>query len=237
MLRRHHRSVISTRSSTHRLRRASLHYERKHSVLQLAYSEAGWETVRHAPPSTDAHVDCTRWQVKARRLNTVRASSDRHETVVIQTPAWCHLEFETQHNLHNTTFSIGRDESNDLVYDNQHISNMHCMLTRGASGAPPVLKDTSTNGILVDGLRVCKGAAVQLTWGQRVELINFGLIVLLSKRRATPLRPPREILVRCRYQKHNTTTTCSVHISSELPTPPSESCPACIVGVRRGNPD
>ena len=53
---------------------------------------------------------------------------------------------------------------------------MHCMLTRGASGAPPVLKDTSTNGILVDGLRVCKGAAVQLTWGQRVELINFGLI-------------------------------------------------------------
>ncbi len=145
-------------------------------MLQLAYSEAGWETVRHAPPSTDAHVDCTRWQVKARRLNTVRASSDRHETVVIQTPAWCHLEFETQHNLHNTTFSIGRDESNDLVYDNQHISNMHCMLTRGASGAPPVLKDTSTNGILVDGLRVCKGAAVQLTWGQRVELINFGLI-------------------------------------------------------------
>ena len=70
----------------------------------------------------------------------------RHETVVIQTPAWCHLEFENDRktSLHATTFSIGRDESNDLVYDNQHISNKHCMLTRGASGAPPVLKDTST---------------------------------------------------------------------------------------------
>ena len=162
----------------------------------------------------------------------------RHETVVIQTPAWCHLEFENDRktSLHATTFSIGRDESNDLVYDNQHISNKHCMLTRGASGAPPVLKDTSTNGILVDGLRVCKGAAVQLTWGQRVELINFGLIVLLSKRRATPLRPPREILVRCRYQKHNTTTTCSVHISSELPTPPIRVLPCLHCRGEKGKP-
>jgi hypothetical protein len=37
-------------------------------------------------------------------------------------------------------------------------------------------------------------------------------------------------------KKHNTTTACSIHISQPLPHP-SESCPACIVGVRRGNPD
>jgi len=32
-------------------------------------------------------------------------------------------------------------------------------------------------------------------------------------------------------------TACSVHISSKPPTHPSESYPAYIVGVRRGNPD
>ena len=44
-------------------------------------------------------------------------------------------------------------------------------------------------------------------------------------------------LVRCWHQKHNIITACSVHISSKPPTYPSESCPACIVGVRRGNPE
>jgi predicted component of type VI protein secretion system len=101
----------------------------------------------------------------------------RHETVVIQTPDWYYLEFENGKtpSIHATTFSIGRDESNDLVYDNLRISKLHCMLTRGASGEPPEIKDTSTNGILVDGRKVCKGAAVPLKWGQRVELIPFEL--------------------------------------------------------------
>jgi hypothetical protein len=34
--------------------------------------------------------------------------------------------------------------------------------------------------------------------------------------------------------KHNIITVCSVHVS---PPPPSEPCLACIIGVRRGNPD
>ncbi len=34
--------------------------------------------------------------------------------------------------------------------------------------------------------------------------------------------------------KHNFFTACSVHVS---PPPPSEPCLACIIGVRRGNPD
>ena len=102
----------------------------------------------------------------------------RHETVVIQPPAWYYLEFENgkKTSIHAITFSIGRDGSNDLVYDDQRISSNHCMLTRDASGAPPVLKDTSRNGILVDGRKVPKGAEVQLNWGQRVELINFELV-------------------------------------------------------------
>jgi hypothetical protein len=95
----------------------------------------------------------------------------RHETVVIQPPAWYYLEFENgkKTSIHAITFSIGRDGSNDLVYD-QRISSNHCILTRDASGAPPVLKDTSRNGILVDGRKVPKGEEVQLNWGQRVEL-------------------------------------------------------------------
>ena len=102
----------------------------------------------------------------------------RHKTVVIQPPAWYYLEFENgkKTSIHAITFSIGRDGSNDLVYDDQRISSNHCMLTRDASGAPPVLKDTSRNGILVDGRKVPKGAEVQLNWGQRVELINFELV-------------------------------------------------------------
>ena len=74
----------------------------------------------------------------------------RHKTVVIQPPAWYYLEFENgkKTSIHAITFSIGRDGSNDLVYDDQRISSNHGMLTRDASGAPPVLKDTSRNGIL-----------------------------------------------------------------------------------------
>ena len=39
LLRRHNSRVISTRPSPHLLRIGTMHYERKHSVLQLAYSE------------------------------------------------------------------------------------------------------------------------------------------------------------------------------------------------------
>ena len=41
----------------------------------------------------------------------------------------------------------------------------------------------------------------------------------------------------CQAQNPNILTACIVHISSKPPTHPSESYPACIVGVRRGNPD
>ena len=50
----------------------------------------------------------------------------------------------------------------------------------------------------------------------------------------------RNILQNCGWpihQNHHTATACSVHISFVPHTPASESCPACIVGVRRGNPD
>ena len=35
-------------------------------------------------------------------------------------------------------------------------------------------------------------------------------------------------------KNHNIPPACSVHISSVPPTPPSESCPACIVPQRAG---
>jgi len=41
LLRSHHSRVISTRPSPHLLRSGALHYERKHSVLQLTHSEPG----------------------------------------------------------------------------------------------------------------------------------------------------------------------------------------------------
>jgi len=38
--------------------------------------------------------------------------------------------------------------------------------------------------------------------------------------------------------KHNTITVIQHTLSLKpTPPPPSESCPACIIGVRRGNPD
>jgi len=88
-------------------------------------------------------------------------------------------------------FSIGRHDSNNLVFACAHLSGRHCTLApaTGASAgdAALVLTDTSTNGTFVDGSKVHKDSA-PLRWGQRVEVVKGYKVMRCMRLRVPDVR-------------------------------------------------
>lgn len=46
------------------------------------------------------------------------------------------------------------------ISNNSMVSNLHCVLMKGAEGKGVVIKDTSTNGTLLNGKKMAKGEEV-----------------------------------------------------------------------------
>ena len=46
------------------------------------------------------------------------------------------------------------------ISNNSMVSNLHCVLMKGVEGKGVVIKDTSTNGTLLNGKKMAKGEEV-----------------------------------------------------------------------------
>jgi hypothetical protein len=97
---------------------------------------------------------------------------------------WCKLQFDAGNvlSVYGATFTIGRLQSNNLIFEDACLSGTHCCLAPAReSGKPPILTDTSTNGTFVTGEKLHRSSR-QLQWGDRVEVVlgNKNLCFVVS---------------------------------------------------------
>jgi pSer/pThr/pTyr-binding forkhead associated (FHA) protein len=97
---------------------------------------------------------------------------------------WCKLQFDAGNvlSVYGATFTIGRLQSNNLIFEDACLSGTHCCLAPPReSDKPPILTDTSTNGTFVAGEKLHKSSR-QLQWGDRVEVVlgNKNLCFVVS---------------------------------------------------------
>ena len=72
--------------------------------------------------------------------------------------------------------TIGRDSDNDVVVDNKLASRHHAIIQK-IKNAYFIKDDNSTNGTLVNGVRIPKDKYVRLNAGDKITVGNMSLVI------------------------------------------------------------
>lgn len=75
-----------------------------------------------------------------------------------------------------TKITIGRDPDNDVVVDNKLASRHHAIIQK-IKNAYFIKDDNSTNGTLVNGVRIPKEKYVKLNGGDKITIGNSNLVI------------------------------------------------------------
>ena len=72
--------------------------------------------------------------------------------------------------------TIGRDSDNDVVVDNKLASRHHAIIQK-IKNAYFIKDDNSTNGTLVNGVKIPKDKYVKLNPGDKITIGNMSLVI------------------------------------------------------------
>ena len=72
--------------------------------------------------------------------------------------------------------TIGRDPDNDIVVDNKLASRHHAIIQK-IKNAYFIKDDNSTNGTLVNGVRIPKEKYVKLNGGDKITIGNASIVI------------------------------------------------------------
>jgi hypothetical protein len=75
---------------------------------------------------------------------------------------------------HNSRVTIGREDTNDIVLDDDEVSRFHCGIV--ADGKDAFLEDyCSTNGVELNGSRIQSGQTVRLSDGDKLVIGSYAM--------------------------------------------------------------